>query len=275
MSNNPIIGIIGCGNMGSALTENLVKSWRADSIFVFDKEPQKQSALVRHFGVRGVPALDELADSSDVIIIAVKPQDIDAVLGVLKGRRDKLVISIAAGMTLQYVSSRIGARVPAVRVMPNLNAVVGASMTAISCSSAVTEPQKETAARVFESVGSVVFIREELMNAFTAVAGSGPAFIAYLMDDMPPETVRKIFVEESLAFGFDPAAAEFIVDKTIAGTQKILKNFDRDIFIKRVCSKGGTTEAGMEAFQSRHKTPEGLSEAIRAACRRAGELAII
>jgi pyrroline-5-carboxylate reductase len=275
MSKNPTIGIIGCGNMGSALTENLAKSWGAGSIFVFDKDALKQNALVKHFYVSGVLALRELADSSDAIVIAVKPQDIDEVLEALRGRRDKLVISIAAGMTLQYVSSRLGSRVPVVSAMPNLNAVVGASMTAISCNDVVTEPQKETTVRVFESVGSVVFIRDELMNAFTAVAGSGPAFIAYLMDEMPPETVRKIFVEESLAFGFDPAAAELIVDKTISGTQKILQNFDRDIFIKRVCSKGGTTEAGMEVFVSRRRTPEGLSEAIRAACRRAGELAKI
>ncbi len=275
MSHHSAVGIIGCGNMGAALTENLVKSWGVDRIFVFDKDPQKQNALERHFRVRGVSGLDDLVDSCETIIIAVKPQDIDTVLDVLKGRWDKLVVSIAAGMTLRYLSSRIGSRVPLVRAMPNLNAVVGASMTAISCNSAVAEIQKETAARVFESVGSVVFIKEELMNAFTAVAGSGPAFIAYLMDDMDSETVRDIFVKEALAFGFDPAAAEFIVDKTMAGTQKILQNFDRDIFIKRVCSRGGTTEAGMEAFATRHKTAEGLSEAIRAACRRAGELAKI
>jgi pyrroline-5-carboxylate reductase len=186
-----------------------------------------------------------------------------------------MVVSIAAGMTLQYLSSKIGPRVPLVRAMPNLNAVVGASMTAISCNGAVTEPQKAWAVRIFESIGSVVFIKEELMNAFTAVAGSGPAFIAYLSDDLAPETVRDVFIKEALVFGFDPATAEFIVDKTIAGTQKILQNFDRDIFIKKVCSKGGTTEAGMEAFMSWHKTPEGLSEAIRAACRRAAELAKI
>jgi pyrroline-5-carboxylate reductase len=261
--------------MGSALTENLVRFLGADQISVFDKDSQRQSALVRHFHVRGAPDLGDLVESCDVIVIAVKPQDIEPVLGVLRGRWDKMVISIAAGMTLQYLSSKIGPRVSVVRAMPNLNAVVGASMTAISCNGVVTEVQKTEAVRIFESIGSVVFIREELMNAFTAVAGSGPAFIAYLSDDLDPETVRDVFVKQALAFGFDPPTAEFIVDKTITGTQKILQHFDRDIFIKRVCSKGGTTEAGMEAFVSWHKTSEGLSEAIRAACRRAAELAKI
>lgn len=268
------MGIIGCGHMGTALTENLVKSLGAERISVFDKDTQKQDSLAKGFHVRGAKTTQEFLDSSDIIIIAVKPQDIEGVLGILKGRSDKLIVSIAAGMTLQYLSEKMGTDVPVVRAMPNLNAMVSASATGISFGANVNQAQKELTKKIFESIGSVIVLKEEYMNAFTAMAGSGPAFVAYLMQDLPMETIRQVFVQEALAFGFDQGISQAIVNQTIAGTQKILKvNFDRDIFIKKVCSKGGTTEAGLKVLEEKGKTKEALSEAIRAACRRAAELA--
>jgi pyrroline-5-carboxylate reductase len=269
----PTIGIIGCGNMGSALIENLARSQGPEHIVIFDKESQKEESLVKGFKVCGAKSIEELVTKGDVIVIAVKPQDIDGVLAVLKGRKDKLVVSIAAGKTLDYLASKVGPDVPLVRAMPNLNAIVQASTTGSSISLTVSASQKKAAEDIFRAIGTVVAIDESLMNAFTAMAGSGPAFIAYVMDILKPAAIKKVFVKEALAFGFDKEAAGLIAEKTIQGTEKILRvNFDRDIFIKKVCSKGGTTEAGMKIFEEKGKTAEALSLAIRAAAQRAEEL---
>jgi pyrroline-5-carboxylate reductase len=266
------IGIVGCGNMGAALTENLVRTLGRDAISIFDKDAQKQDGLVKTFSVRGCKTVQELLEVSDTVIIAVKPQDIESVLDVLKGRKDKLIVSIAAGKTIQYLESRLGLGVPISRNMPNLNAMVGASTTGSSLNLSAV-PYREKVRDVFESVGVFLEIKEELMNAFTAIAGSGPAFIAFVMDVMKPNEIQSVFVKEALAYGFDRSVADTMAAKTIEGTQKILKvNFDRGIFIKKVCSKGGTTEAGMKVLEEKGKTPEALSLAIRAAERRAQEL---
>lgn len=267
------IGIIGCGNMGAALVENLVKTIGPDLITIFDKETDKQASLIRGFKVNGAASALDLIGKSDIVIIAVKPQDIDSVLDLLKGRKDKLIVSIAAGKTLEYLASRVGSEVPIVRAMPNLNALVQASTTGSSLSLTVTSLQKQAAEEVFSSIGTVVEIDEKLMNAFTAICGSGPAFVAYAMTDLSTEQIRDVFVKEALAFGFKRSVAEIMAQKTIEGTLKILRlNFDRDVFIRRVCSKGGTTEAGIKVLEQEGKTAEALSLAIRAAALRAEEL---
>ncbi|MBI5873517.1 MAG: pyrroline-5-carboxylate reductase [Candidatus Omnitrophica bacterium] len=267
------IGIIGCGNMGTALVENLAKTVGPGRIIVFDRETAKQESLIKGFKVGGAASAFELIEKSDIVIIAVKPQDIDNILDLLKGCRDKLVVSIAAGKTLEYLASKIGAEVPIVRAMPNLNALVQASTTGSSINLSVLPLQKKAVEEIFDSIGTVVPIDENLMNAFTAICGSGPAFVAYVMTDLTTEQIRDVFVQEALAFGFQRSAAETMAQKTIEGTLKILKlNFDRDVFIKKVCSKGGTTEAGIKVLEQKGKTAEALSLAVRAAARRAEEL---
>jgi pyrroline-5-carboxylate reductase len=267
------VGIIGCGNMGAALVENLARALGPQRVTIFDKETSKTDSLSRGFKVNVAVSIEALVSSCDIIIIAVKPQDIESVLVFLKGRKDKLLVSIAAGVTIAYLAFRGGPDMPIVRAMPNLNALVAASTTGSAVNLFVTKAQKEIAQEIFRSIGSVVFIDEKLMNAFTAIAGSGPAFIAYVMDVLSPEDVKKVFVEEALAFGFDKDTSACMVSQTIQGTQKILKvNFDREVFIKKVCSKGGTTEAGIKVLEEKGKTAQALSAAVQAACRRAEEL---
>lgn len=267
------IGIIGCGNMGSALVENLAGTLGPEGIRIFDKETSKIESLVRGFKVRGAESVQEVVEKSDIVVVAVKPQDIDDVLVFLKGRKDKLVVSIAAGKTLRYLASQVGPGVALVRGMPNLNAIVQASMTGSAMNPCVTQAQKNDALQIFRSIGSVVVIEEGLMNAFTALAGSGPAFIARLKEDIGADQMRSVFLKEAVAFGFDAPTAKLITEKTMEGTEKILRvNFDKEIFIKRVSSKGGTTEAGIRVLEEKGRTIDGLSLAIRAARQRADEL---
>lgn len=267
------IGIIGCGNMGSALVENLAKRGDASRIHVFDKETPRQESLAKGFGALAAPSLDALIASSDVVIIAVKPQDIDSVLGALAGFKDKLVISIAAGMTLAYLEAKAGP-CPIVRAMPNINAMIGRSMTTLCANARVSSSQRQEAQDIFRAVGDVIFVPEELMNPATAIAGSGPAFVAYLLKDLGAPALEDVLRREAVAFRFSPADAMTMARATVSGTARILKvNFDREILIKKVSSKGGTTEAGMKVLEAQGKTEAALSAAIHAACRRAGELA--
>lgn len=268
------IGIIGCGNMGAALVENLNKFFSAKDIFVFDKDVERQNSLVNRFGVCRITSIDELCVKSEAIIIAVKPQDIDGVLNALKGRRGKLFISIAAGITISYMRSILGKDAAIVRAMPNLNALIAKSVTALSLDPSVSEGQKAIADKIFRSVGEVVFVKEEQMNAVTAVSGSGPAFVAYLIDKLGEETLERVFFKEAIKFKIGPDVAKVLASKTIEGTKAILAvNFDAPTLIKRVCSKGGTTEAGMKVLEEIGKTEEALALAIQAAQKRAGELA--
>lgn len=269
-----ILGVIGCGHMGSAIAENLSPEGIFEKIYVLDKDKKKADFLVRSFGVHPAATCEDLSLRADVILIAVKPQDCDEVFGYLKGISGKLIISIAAGMPLAYMEARLdGAHMRLVRAMPNLNALVAASVTALAVGRGVSQEDTALSAKLFGAIGETVVVREEVMNAVTAISGSGPAFVAYLLDSLNEEEMRRIFLEEALGLGIEKKVAQVLVNATIRGTQKSLAvNFDREMLIKRVCSKGGTTEAGMKVLASGGKTAGALSGAIRAAFRRATEL---
>lgn len=267
------IGIIGCGNMGAALVENLKKKAHPKDIFVIDKDREKQNSIVRVFQVKGCDTTAELVTHSDAVIIAVKPQDIEIALVDLKGISGKLIISIAAGIVLASLQEKIGKKMPIVRAMPNLNALIGRSVTALCRNKAVKKEDLDFAEEIFRAVGEVVFVKESQMNAVTAISGSGPAFVAYLIKDLRQEVLERVMILEAVLLKIEPATAKVLAAATVEGTATNLStNFDPEMLIKRVSSKGGTTEAGMKELEKRGKTIEGLRAAIQAANKRAEEL---
>lgn len=273
MAEKKVFGLIGCGNMGSALVEHLARKNIFAKIYVCDKDPRRQESLARAFGVLPAASLEDLDLHADVILIAVKPQDFDEILGGLKGISGKLIISIAAGLPLSYLEARLGGCSAVVRAMPNLNALVASSVTALAGGTRATEADLEMAMRIFKAIGQSAVVPEYLMDAVTAVSGSGPAFFAYLMDAVKDEDLEKVFIEEAKALGLEDKTAQLLAQGTICGTRKSLTlNFDKETLIKRVASKGGTTEAGLKELETRPKTAQALSFAIRAAFQRAGEL---
>ncbi len=268
------IGIIGCGNMGSALVENLCKGRRPSDIFVFDKAYDLRDVLVKRFGVCASSSIQDAASKSDAIIIAVKPQDIDGVLPELKVFKGKLFISIAAGISLSYLASALGQDAAVVRAMPNLNALIGRSVTALSPNAHVDLTRRSQAEEIFKAVGETVFVEEDRMNAVTAISGSGPAFVAYLIKDLGEEALERVFLKEAAKFRIGADEARVLARGTIEGTKAMLElNFDAATLIRRVSSKGGTTEAGMKVLEERGKSEEALSQAIDAAQKQAAELA--
>lgn len=267
------IGIIGCGNMGAALVENLKTKANPKDIFVVDQDLQKKNSLIRAFQIKGSDTIADLVGQTDILIIAVKPQDIESALSDLKGISGKLVISIAAGITLANLEAHIGKKTAIVRAMPNLNALIAKSVTALCHNNAVKKEDMELAAEIFQAVGEVVFVKESQMNAVTAVSGSGPAFVAYLRD-LDDEVLKRVLIKEAQKLGIEQKTAQALASATIAGTREMMRvNLDPDILIKRVSSKGGTTEAGIKVLEEKGKTEQALAEAIHAAHKRAGELA--
>lgn len=259
------IGIIGCGNMGAAIASRLKAKFR---LFVFDKDTGKSASLL---GVCVPGSAGEVADKADVVILAVKPQDFEAVLVEIKDKiAGKLVVSIAAGITTKYIENILGA-IRVIRVMPNIGAIAGKSLTYVCKGHFAREVDLMFAAGLLRSIGSVFVIAEDMMDAATAVGGSGPGFWGFLFDQQPGDNFIPEFTAAAKSVGFDDKkaklAANFVVASSACAAQ-VLRITPAEL-AKRVASKGGTTEAGLEVL----KNGGTLTQAVQAAAHRAHELA--
>jgi len=204
---------------------------------------------------------------ADVIIMAVKPQDFDSVLRqeVCCGiSTEKLLISIAAGITTKYIEKTVGSDMPVVRAMPNMGALVGESITSISKGSSATSYDMDTAREIFSSIGDVVEVDEKLVDAVTAISGSGPAYFFYLIEAL---------IEAAVELGLEPEAAKRLVVKTAVGSARLLETLkeDPENLREKVTSKGGTTEAALKIFEKK-AVKRIIKDAVKAAHRRSKEL---
>jgi len=264
------IGFIGAGNMGCSLIGGLVAGGLpAERIHVVDTDPARGAQAAARFGVRLAAGAEALAAAADCIVLAVKPQQIEAVArqlgGALSGR-EPLVLSIAAGVRSRDLARWLGRDVAIVRAMPNTPALVGSGVAALVANPAVDERQRSLAENVLRAVGSVIWLEEEAqLDAVTAVSGSGPAYYFLIMESieragrdlgLAPEVARTLSVQT--AFGAAKMALE-------AGeTPATLR--------ERVTSPGGTTEQALRVL-AEAGIEDTLAAAVAAACRRAGELA--
>ena len=185
------LGIIGCGNMGSALAKGILSKrvLQFNNIYVSDKDAAKTRALHRKFGII-ISGNEELAKKCNVVIVAVKPKDSDKLLESISGLLDtrKHLVSIMAGLTIERIESHIPKKIAVTRAMPNMAALAGRSITALSHNRAVKD--KATVTRIFSSIGDVIEIEEEHMDAVTAVSGSGPAYFFYVAECLRDAAVK-------------------------------------------------------------------------------------
>jgi len=182
------IGFIGCGNMGSSivkgiLTKGVVLPRR---VYVLDVDQVKASRLTRSLGVRKARSLKEIAQKSHVLVLAVKPQQLQDLARTLKPHLQKkhIIISILAGTTLKTLKKYCGSRPATVRVMPNLGALVGEAMSVVCGQKAYA---LQVAKRIFGACGDVLVLRESYFDVVTAVSGSGPAYFFLLMELLEKE----------------------------------------------------------------------------------------
>jgi pyrroline-5-carboxylate reductase len=269
------VGIIGYGNMGRAIAERINGKY---VVCVFDKDKNKTS------GLKNIAATDtpgELVRQSEIIILAVKPQDFDALLNEIKPFvLNKLIITIAAGISTRYIQGYLGEKARVIRIMPNMPAQIGQGVSVISKGQNANEGDLnqtwQLAHDIFSNLGLVLPVdKEEMINAATAISGSGPAFFCHYIKERKNAVSKrlefiKMLANAAVSLGFDQREAELLSEGTVDGTIAMLieRNLSCDDVIKMVASKGGTTEAGLEAL--RLSLP--LQEAVDRAFKRAGEL---
>ena len=182
------IVFIGAGNMAEALVKGLTGGKTVDRITVTDTRPERLEYFRNTFGVSGETSNVKAVDNAGTIFLAVKPQVMSDVLAELKGQipAQAVVISIAAGIRASTIESGLGGQPRVVRVMPNTPALVGAGASAICPGRFATEDDLKRAERMLSAVGTVARVKEEMMDAVTALSGSGPAYVFYLMESMWP-----------------------------------------------------------------------------------------
>jgi len=258
------IGIIGCGNMGQAIVRGLSSSSEKfqGGIFAYDKDTEKAASLSKETGC-SIGELSQMVRGSDILVIAVKPQDFDELSGsIASDIVDQTIVSIMAGVTIGAIISKIGKEVGIARAMPNMAAFTGESMTCIAYNNLVKE--RDTVKEIFSGIGKVLEIDESNMDAVTALSGSGPAYLFYLANNM---------IKAGEELGLDSALARELVLQTLYGGSILLKE-SKDMpqeLVNKVASKGGTTEAALSVFDEKGMDLI-VKEAIEKASRRSQEL---
>lgn len=237
------LGFIGTGNLASAILKGVVAAEEipANEIMIFDINEDKINQLKDELNVNVAVSADEVAAECEYVVIAVKPKDFEALAkstgGSIKAN-DAVVISTAAGTQLEKIKSYFGFDVKTVRIMPNINAAVGESMTALCASERVVYAEKEFAMNLCSYFGRVTELEEKYFSAFTAIAGSAPAF-AYMFADA--------LANAGVKYGLPAKTAQDIASQMLLGSAKQLLESPLTVseLIRNVCSPGGTTIEGV------------------------------
>lgn len=260
--------IIGGGNMGMTYAQSLLRAHLVaeDSMMILEKSPEKAAELRKRKIGQVHDRAEDCLTGADLIILAVKPQDAPALFASLRPLVDpqQLFLSIMAGVTIQRITAALGAD-KIIRAMPNLPAQIGMGMTAYTASEAVTRIELVMVQNLLNTTGKAIYVGdEELINATTAISGSGPAYVFYFMEAM---------MEAARRMGFDPAQSELLVSQTFRGAVELFSknDFTCSDWIQRVSSRGGTTEAAMNAFRET-TVFEDIVSGAQAALERAKEL---
>lgn len=259
--NSGILTFIGAGNMAEALVHGILKArlFAPAQIRVADPDALRLKCFRANFKVAGFRSNAEAAAGAELIVLAVKPASVPQVLSELHGHvgRNTLVVSIAAGIRTALLEAGLpkGARV--IRVMPNTAALVGKGAAAICRGRRATAADLDRAERIFQAVGVVARLQETDMDAVTALSGSGPAYVFYLVEAME---------EAAAQMGLHPGTARKLAVATVEGAAHLLAEtgLPPEELRRRVTSKGGTTEAAFKVLQARQ-----VLESFVAAMRRA------
>jgi pyrroline-5-carboxylate reductase len=264
------IAVIGAGNMSSSLIGGLMAhGYTPSRLRVWDTDGDKCRRLRDTYGIGIGPSNLEIARASDVVLIAVKPQVVPAVAREISSAiagKSKLCISIAAGVTTASLEAWLGGGAAVVRAMPNTAALVGCSATALFANRRVTAEQREAAESILRAVGTTLWLQEEaLMDAVTALSGSGPAYFFLVMEALEQAGTR---------LGLTPPTARMLAVQTALGAGKMAiecSDTSPAELRARVTSPGGTTERALAVLRE-GGLPELFERAVLAARDRALEL---
>jgi len=257
-----MIGFIGGGNMAEALIKGIAAKHGKD-IIVSEPLADRRGYLEKTYRVKTTSDNKEVLKNCTAIILAVKPQNMAEVTAEISDMtNDKLIVSIAAGIPISYLSSRLKTS-KIIRVMPNTPALIQEGMTVMSMCECIHEKEISIIKEIFMSVGSLLMLPEKYMNAVTALSGSGPAFFAFFVEAL---------IEGGIKTGLDQADARTLAIQTMLGTARLLETGMAPAKLREmVTSPGGTTAAGLKVFQERGVT-DAVIASLEAATSRAKEL---
>ena len=261
------IAVFGAGVMGEALLSGLLRSGvGTDRLMITERRPDRAKELSERYGVDVVDNVDA-AEVADTLVLVVKPQDMGALLDEVAGslRPGALVVSLAAGITTEFLESRLPEGTPVVRVMPNTPALVDEGMAAVSGGQHCDEAHLAEAESLLRAVGKVVRVPEKYQDAVTAISGSGPAYIFYVVEAM---------IEAGVLLGLPRATSNELVVQTLVGAATMLKETGEHPTVLRenVTSPAGTTVAALRQLDD-HKVRAAFLSAMEAARDRSRELA--
>ncbi len=262
----PTVAILGAGSMGEIFASGLLRAgWDASEIILVTRRPERARELEYITGITTTMSLTEGASGRDIVMVAVKPKDVRTVLDEVGQvlQESQTVISIVAGVPIAVFEDVLGG-VPIIRAMPNTPSAVDLGMTAYTAGATATDADIERASTVLGAVGDTLKLSEDLLDAVTAVSGTGPAYVFLLAESM---------IEAAIREGLPHHAAEKLVHQTLRGAGALLAASEKSAFRLRgeVTSPGGTTAAAM------HTLEEGgfralIQDAIQSAAQRSREL---
>jgi pyrroline-5-carboxylate reductase len=261
------VAIFGAGVMGETLLSGLLRAGRpAGELVITERRPERAAELEERYGVR---ALDntEAAAAADTLVLVVKPQDMAALLEEIAPHvhPENLVVSLAAGITTSFLETRLPEGRAVVRVMPNTPALVDQGMAAVSGGSHCSAEQLREAEQLLAATGKVVEVPEKMQDAVTAISGSGPAYIFYVVEAM---------IEAGVVLGMPRATATDLVVQTLYGAATMIRETGQHptVLREQVTSPGGTTAAALRVMDD-HKVRAAFISAMEAAAMRSRELA--
>jgi len=261
------VAILGAGVMGSTLLSGLIRSGRDPAeLIITGRNAERTAALAATYGVRVMSNADA-AQSADTVVLVVKPQDMDGLLAEIHGYvpHGVLVVSLAAGITTGFLEERLHVGTAVVRVMANTPALVDEGMAAISPGQNCDEVHLREAEELLRSCGKVLRVAEKHLDAVTAISGSGPAYIFYVVEAM---------IEAGVLLGMPRTTSTELVVQTLYGAATMLKETGQHptVLREQVSSPGGTTMAALRQLDD-HKVRAAFVTAMEAAAERSKQLA--
>ena len=252
-----IIGIIGTGNMGGAIIDGVMSKGiiSPENLLLTNRDIDKANRFYDKYKTP-VMGAEEVIERSDIILIAVKPKDIDSLIPILAKYNNKVIISVLAGITIDYFRNNLDAGIEVARVMPNIPSTISKGVVSISYSENTSDESREVIDTMFRSIGEVYNVEERMINISTGLSGSSPAYMFLIID-----AIAKVGID----YGMDRSTALNMVMDTMIGSAMFMRDnleIEADTLVSKVTSPGGTTIEGLRVLDEKNVLA-GISSAIK------------